>query len=82
MSKNDFHIGNLILQKLKEKERSVAWLATKLPCEKSGLYKILKRPHIENGLLTMISEILEYDFFIHYSNNLHLNNSKEQDQTQ
>ena len=77
MNKNDFHIGNLILQKLAEKERSVAWLAKKLPCDRSNFYKILKQPYIDVRLLQLISEALDYDFFAHYSHSLHLDQTEQ-----
>jgi len=67
-------IGVLINQKLKEKERSVAWLAKKIPCDRSNLYRMLQKPNISDHLLWRISKILEYDFFKHYSTDLQKNN--------
>jgi len=60
-------IGNLIKQKLKEHERSIAWLAKKVNYSHTGLCKILKQNHINTVLLLQISEILKCDFFEYYS---------------
>jgi len=65
------HIGELILQKLKEKERSIAWLAHKVGCDDSNLSKILKNSrYIYDELLFRIAVALEEDFFAHYSRRL------------
>ena len=64
-------IGELILQKLKEQERSVVWLAKKIGCDDSNLGKVLKSSHyVYVDLLFRISIILEEDFFIYYSQKL------------
>jgi lambda repressor-like predicted transcriptional regulator len=65
-----FHIGNLIKEKLKEKERSIAWLARKMSYDRSDLCKMLQYPNIPIERLRQISQALEYDFFKHYSNDL------------
>ena len=62
------HIGELILQKLKEKERSIAWLAHKINRNADNLGSQLKNsPHIHCELLLHISIVLEEDFFACYS---------------
>jgi spore maturation protein CgeB len=66
----DIHIGKLIRQKLKEKERSVAWLAQKVNCDSSNFRKILKNNHIHSELLFSISNVLDEDFFAFYSQKL------------
>ena len=67
MEKENIHIGKLVRQKLKEQERSVAWLAKKMHYNHSNLCKNLKQEHLYPTLLLQISAILEYDFFMHYS---------------
>ena len=65
---DDIHIGRLICQKLKEKERSVAWLARQVNCDDGNLGRLLKNSqHIHSGLLLRISIVLEEDFFAYYS---------------
>ncbi len=64
---NEVHIGKLIQQKLKEQERSGAWLARKLFTDPSNVSKIIRKQHIDTGLLLRISNILNFDFFQYYS---------------
>ena len=61
------HIGELIRDKLKEEQRSMAWLAQKVHCDKSNFYKLLKKDSIDTKLLFSISAILKFDFFSSYS---------------
>ena len=65
------HIGELILKKLKEKERSIAWLARQVSCDSDNLRKTLKNNQdIYTNLLFRISMALEEDFFAYYSQKL------------
>ena len=62
------HIGELIIKKLEEKERSIAWLARQVNCDDGNLGRLLKNsPHIHTELLMRISMALEEDFFVYYS---------------
>ena len=64
-------IGDLILQKLKEKERTIAWLAQKVGCDDSNLGKTLKNSrYIYFDLLLRISKALDEDFFSYGSQKL------------
>ena len=63
----EIHIGNLIKQKLRQQERSNAWLARKLFMDSSNVSKMVKRHYIDTDLLLRISIILEEDFFVYYS---------------
>ena len=65
--KGNIDIGHLIGKKLQEKERSIAWLAGKVCCSRTNLYKILKQKGMNTDLLLRISIALEYDFFHDYS---------------
>ncbi|MDR3235707.1 MAG: XRE family transcriptional regulator [Prevotellaceae bacterium] len=70
--KKDIHIsiGTLIRQQLKDDGRGVAWLAKKINCDRSTLYKTLKKPDINTALLMQICEELKTDFFVLFSNAL------------
>ncbi len=57
------HIGKCIEAELRRQERSVAWLARKLYCNRQNVYDIFKRESIDTCLLSRISIILEHDFF-------------------
>ena len=63
--------NHLILKKLKDKERSVAWLARQVERKSNNLRRILKNNgEIYPSLILSISEALEEDFFAYYSNEL------------
>ncbi len=64
------HIGLEIQKKIKEKQRTVSWLARELSCSRTNVYKILQRPYIDTVTLMHISKALEYDFFAIYSKEL------------
>ena len=66
----ELHIGQTIQEKLREKERTVAWFARKLCCIRSNVYKIFKKQSIDTALLLRISIILEEDLFSLYSDTL------------
>ena len=67
----EFDIGALILEKLKEKERTVVWLAKHIGCDESNLRKTLKNSRfIYCDLLFLISVVLGEDFFAYYSQQL------------
>ena len=70
---DELHIGKLIKQKLKEQERSGAWLARKLFTDASNVSKITRKQHIDTELLMRISIILGHDFFQDLSDNFNEN---------
>ena len=61
------HIGNLIYSKLKEEGRAASWLAQKLHCDRTNVYKIFRKSNIDMALLLHISTVLDFDFFACYS---------------
>lgn len=64
---DEINIGKLIQQKLKEQERSGAWLARKLFTDPSNVSKIIRKQHIDTELLMRISNVLDFDFFKYFS---------------
>ena len=60
-------IGELIIQKLKDSDRNISWLAKKVNYDRSNFHKRLINNNIEIDLLFHISEILQEDFFAYYS---------------
>lgn len=56
------HIGNLIREKLEEKQRTVVWLAHELSYSRTNVYKIFAKSSIDTHVLMRISQILRYDF--------------------
>ena len=69
------HIGNLIKEELKRQGRTVTWLASELHYSRQHMYYILGQGFIYTDLLLKISEIINTDFFILYSE--HLNRQKQ-----
>ncbi|MDR1023666.1 MAG: XRE family transcriptional regulator [Prevotellaceae bacterium] len=65
--KKTIHIGKLICSKLKEDGRTASWLAQKLNCDRTNVYKIFRKSSIDVALLLHISTVLDFDFFSCYS---------------
>jgi len=61
--KNELSIGKLIHDQMKEERRSAEWLANKLSCNRSNIYKIFEKPDMDIAQLMRISRILHHDFF-------------------
>lgn len=57
------HIGESIRKIIKDKKLTGTWLATQLGCDRTNVYKLLRKQSIDTMLLHRISLILEYDFF-------------------
>lgn len=57
------HIGRLIRAELTRQERTVAWFALKINCDRTNVYKIFQRTNLDTELLFRISLVLNYDFF-------------------
>jgi hypothetical protein len=65
---DEIHIGKLILETLKEQQRSVAWLAKKVRRDPAHLGRVLKNnTDMHTGLLREISNALQTDFFAFFS---------------
>ena len=63
-------IGNLIKLELEKQERSISWLARKLSCDRTRVYRILQKHSIDTYDLARISTLLSHDFFADLSNSL------------
>ena len=57
------HIGNVIRNELMRQGRTANWLAQKLCCDRTNVYKLFNRTTIDTELLLRVSRILDYDFF-------------------
>jgi hypothetical protein len=75
---DELHIGKLIQDVLTEGGRAASWLAKRLNCDNSNIYRIFKNPIINTYQLLKISQILDYDFFAHYSSNLRANKENKE----
>jgi hypothetical protein len=61
------NIGEIIKKELEMQERSAAWLARKINCNRQNVYDIFKRPTIDTELLMRISVALNRNFFNVYT---------------
>jgi plasmid maintenance system antidote protein VapI len=60
-------VGEIILNKLAEDGRTVSWLAKKMGCDRSVVYRMLNKSSIDTARLYQISKIMKVDFFRYYS---------------
>ncbi len=64
------HIGREIQQELKRQQRSVAWFARQLHCDRVNAYNIFARTNMDVELLMRISKILQRNFLQELANEL------------
>lgn len=64
------HIGELIRLELEKQERSISWLARKLSCDRTKVYRLLQKYSIDTYDLARISILLSHDFFADLSDSL------------
>ncbi|MBQ3738958.1 MAG: helix-turn-helix domain-containing protein [Bacteroidales bacterium] len=60
--KEDIFIGQMIKDELKKQGRSASWLAKRIYCERTNVYKLFKRKSLDLEQLMQISRILDHDF--------------------
>ncbi len=60
------HIGSLISDELRRQRRPAAWLAQEICCDRTNVYKILRKGSIDTELLCRISVALSHDFFAEF----------------
>lgn len=70
-------IGTMIKEELERQERSVSWLARKMSCDRSNIYRLFQKHSIDTALLQRLSVILNRDFFSELSRNLPTNRPAE-----
>lgn len=61
------HIGNKIKQIFDKKGMTVSEFGRRINKSRENVYDIFRRKSIDTGLLEKISEVLEYDFFQHFT---------------
>lgn len=62
-SEEDYHFGQRIVSFLRQEGRSISWFADKMNSDRSNMYKILARPHLNSEFILRASRILKHDFF-------------------
>ncbi|MFI5164812.1 MAG: helix-turn-helix transcriptional regulator [Bacteroidia bacterium] len=63
------HIGKKIKEAVKRSGMSVTEFASKINYSRRNIYSIFEKESVDTSLLTKISDVLEQDFFAHYSSN-------------
>lgn len=61
------HIGKLIKAEVELQERTPTWLAKKINCDRTNVYRIFERESIDTALLSRISTALNRNFFEEFS---------------
>lgn len=59
----NINVGQLIHDELTRQERSVVWLARKIMCDRTNVYRIFAKESIDTELLARISNALNHNFF-------------------
>ena len=55
--------GALIKDRLFMQGRSIRWFALQMNCDRSNMYKLLARAHLDTNFILRACKILNYDFF-------------------
>ena len=64
------HTGEKIKEKLKEQGRTVVWFSKQINRNRTDVYSIFSRQSIYTELLLIISKVLNFNFFIFYTEQL------------
>lgn len=62
-TENVIHIGRLVEQEFREQGRSATWLAKRIHCTRTNIYKIFEKENMDVYQLREISIALGVDFF-------------------
>lgn len=63
LAMHDIHFGNMILRELRKQRYSVSWFAKEMGSDRSNMYKLLARPHLNTDFVLRASRLLRHDFF-------------------
>ena len=66
----DFHVGHIIKAVFDEQGRTVNWFAAKMHCNRTNIYKLFEKRHLNSEIIARASKILEHDFFLDISQRL------------
>ena len=60
---HDIHFGHLIRDELRRQRYGVAWFAKEMGSDRSNMYKLLERQHLNSDFILRASRLLQHDFF-------------------
>jgi len=69
---SDIHFGKMIHEELRRQRYSVDWFAKQMGSDRSNMYKLLARPHLNSEFILRASKLLNYDFFGEASRLFHI----------
>ena len=55
----DFHVGHIIKAVFDEQGRTVKWFATKMHCNRTNVYKMFEKPHLNSEIIARASQVHE-----------------------
>lgn len=73
---NEIHFGKMISTELRKQRYSVAWFAKEMGSDRSNMYRLLERQHLNSEFILRAGKLLNHDFFGDASH-LFLNNSTD-----
>ena len=62
-SEKCIHVGAMIKDKLDLERRTIRWFSEQMNCDRSNMYKLLSRAHLDSNFILRASKVLEYNFF-------------------
>ena len=60
---NDIHFGKMIHTELRRQRYSVSWFAKEMGSDRSNMYKLLERQHLNSEFILRAGKLLDHDFF-------------------
>jgi len=60
---NDIHFGKMIHAELRRQRYGVAWFAKEMGSDRSNMYKLLARQHLNSEFILRAGKLLNHDFF-------------------
>lgn len=66
----DFHVGHIIKAVFDEQGRTVKWLASKMHCNRTNIYKMFEKSDLNSDIIARASKVLDHDFFLDISNKM------------
>ena len=60
---NEIHFGKMIHAELRRQRYSVAWFAKEMGSDRSNMYKLLERQHLNSEFILRAGKLLNHDFF-------------------
>ena len=79
---NKKKIGQLIKEEVERKDLSVKEFAEKIGCERTHVYKIYDKAHLDTALLGRISKVLGHNFFMDIAENQMLSGLEDENALQ